>query len=145
MAEKKKSPQQKGKAAEHLFFSMLLDRGYEVYVPLADDKGIDAIVRNGGKEFAEIQIKSREKDAKLSHSFADISYKKTSNNFWFAFRTWNDKKETWWLLSAKNFEKHARKESKGTWAITLDNKNEKLNEFIINEKLWKEFDRSFKA
>ena len=40
----------------------MLSEGLDVYTPLIDDNGIDAVVRNPDGSFVEIQIKTRSKD-----------------------------------------------------------------------------------
>ena len=48
-----------GKSCEHRIFSELLKRGFDVYLPIVDDKGVDCIVRNGNGSHIDIQIKGR--------------------------------------------------------------------------------------
>ena len=43
---------------------------------------------------------------------ADINYTKGRGSYWFTFRTWKDNKDTWWLLSAKEFENTAHPEKR---------------------------------
>jgi hypothetical protein len=137
---KERSTQNKGKAVEHLFFSMLLKKGYNIYTPLVDAQGVDAIVQLPNGKYIEIQIKSREPDAKKSYNFANISYIPNRPNYWFAFLTWKDDIHTWWLLNGKDFETHACLETKGTWSITLNTENETLNHFKLNCDRWNEFE-----
>lgn len=50
-----------GKAAEHIVMGYLLAEGIDVYQTLADDQGIDAIIRVKGKKqitYWDLQIKS---------------------------------------------------------------------------------------
>jgi len=49
-----------GKSCEHKIFSELLKQGFDVYIPLLDNKGIDCIVKKkDSKEYVSIQIKGR--------------------------------------------------------------------------------------
>jgi len=50
--------QQKGKLGELWVFGKLLDAGANVYCPLVDEEGIDAIVRRTDRKLLEIQVKS---------------------------------------------------------------------------------------
>lgn len=47
-----------GKHGEYMVLGELLKRGASIYVPVVDAEGIDAIVRRGDEDFAEIQIKT---------------------------------------------------------------------------------------
>ena len=55
--------QQKGKLGELWIFGKLLYAGVNVYLPLVDEEGIDAIIRRRDRRLLEIQVKStRAKD-----------------------------------------------------------------------------------
>jgi len=59
----KVTTQQKGKLGELWVFGKLLDKGVNVYLPLVDEEGIDAIIRKRDGSLLEIQVKStRAKD-----------------------------------------------------------------------------------
>ncbi|HKB44733.1 MAG TPA: hypothetical protein VKC90_10090 [Chitinophagaceae bacterium] len=47
-----------GKRMEFFVISKMLEQGLDVYIPLVDDFGIDAIVRKGDGSFVELQIKA---------------------------------------------------------------------------------------
>ena len=117
---------------------MLLEKGFDLYIQLTDVNGIVALVWFSDKKFAEIQIKSREPTARFPNKFADINYTKGRDGYWFAFRTWKDNKDTWWLLRAKEFENTAHHEKKGTWGITL-NKDDPALRCILNKNSWNKF------
>ncbi len=51
-----------GKRMEFVIIAEMLSEGLDVYTPLIDDNGIDAVVRNPDGSFVEIQIKTRSKD-----------------------------------------------------------------------------------
>jgi len=51
-----------GKRMEFFVISKMLEQGLDVYIPLVDDFGIDAIVRKKYGSFVELQIKARSKD-----------------------------------------------------------------------------------
>jgi hypothetical protein len=55
--------QQKGKFGELWVFGKLIDKGVNVYLPMVDEEGIDAIIRKKDGSLLEIQVKStRAKD-----------------------------------------------------------------------------------
>ena len=47
---------------EFVIIAEMLSEGLDVYTPLIDDNGIDAVVRKPDGSFVEIQIKTRSKD-----------------------------------------------------------------------------------
>ena len=51
-----------GKRMKFVIIAEMLSEGLDVYTPLIDDNGIDAVVRNPDGSFVEIQIKTRSKD-----------------------------------------------------------------------------------
>jgi hypothetical protein len=53
-----------GKRQEFGAIAELLRRGYDVYVTLVDDQGIDCVVRQGPREFYDIQVKARSRESK---------------------------------------------------------------------------------
>lgn len=48
-----------GKRIEYSIIAEMLKEGMDVYVPLVDDNGIDAVVRKPDGSFVEVQIKAR--------------------------------------------------------------------------------------
>lgn len=48
----------KGRFGEYLVILNLIERGFDVYPSLVDDKGIDLVIRNLEGKYLEIQIKS---------------------------------------------------------------------------------------
>ena len=136
---KKLSTQRKGKRAEYEFFIMLLDRGYELFIPLADDNGVDALVRLENGNIIEIQIKSRSPGVVNPNLFADLNYKPGRSKYWFVFHNWKDDADTWWLLSRKDFESKAKEDKEGKYSITLNPKNKTLDQYKLTCKRWKEF------
>jgi len=55
----KASPQIKGKIGEYQFIGELLRRNLDVYLPIADIRGIDCVVRSKTGKYIEIQVKTR--------------------------------------------------------------------------------------
>jgi hypothetical protein len=54
------SPQQKGKRGEFFVFGELIKRGFDLYLPVVDVGGIDAILRLKSGKCIEMQVKSTE-------------------------------------------------------------------------------------
>ncbi|MGA9485972.1 MAG: hypothetical protein WBV25_02690 [Methylocella sp.] len=50
-----------GKRMEYWIIGQMLREGLDVYVPLVDDFGIDAVIRKQNNQFIEVQIKARSK------------------------------------------------------------------------------------
>jgi hypothetical protein len=92
-----------GKRAEFKVIARLLENNFDVYLPLVDDHGVDAIVKTEKGEYREIQIKARSKEVKLGNSaiFAALDYC-VRENYYFIF--YSEILDTFWLFeSAKLF------------------------------------------
>lgn len=76
-----------GKRQEFGAIAELLRRGYDVYVTLVDDQGIDCIVRQGPREFYDVQIKARSLESKAGKRglFTLIDCSKPRRNYVFIF------------------------------------------------------------
>ena len=53
-----------GKRQEYSVVAELLKRGFDVYMTLVDDQGIDCIIRLNSGRYLDIQIKARSKEVK---------------------------------------------------------------------------------
>ena len=75
-----------GKRIEYTIIAEMLKEGMDVYVPLVDDNGIDAVVRRSDGSFVEVQIKARSQNVTLGDEalFAGISHE-YRKNYWFIF------------------------------------------------------------
>jgi len=101
-----------GKRIEYSIIAQMLKEGMDVYVPLVDDNGIDAVVRREDGSFVEVQIKARSKDVNPGDEalFAGIRHERRPN-YWFVFyaegvrRKDNDAEPTpiTWVLSSEEF------------------------------------------
>ena len=98
-----------GKRIEHYLIGQMLKEGLDVYLPVVDDKGIDAVVRRPDGTFVEVQIKARSKnvidgDAAL---FAAIEHEQRPN-YWFVFYSERlGENGTMWILSSAEFIKES--------------------------------------
>jgi hypothetical protein len=118
-----------GKSIELSIFSRLIQAGLEVYVPLVDDHGVDAVAKRPDGTFVEIQIKARSKDIKFGNAalFADIKYPESRKNYWFVF--YSERLDTALILSSKEFLTEASQnktgKNAGTWSIHFNGHNTK--------------------
>jgi hypothetical protein len=91
-----------GRRMEYWLIGEMLKEGLDVYVPLVDDFGIDAVIRKADNTFIEVQIKSRSmniahKDAAL---FASIVHE-ARPNYYFLF--YSERLKLKWILSSDEF------------------------------------------
>jgi len=96
-----------GKRMEHWIIGKMLKEGLDVYVPLVDDFGIDAVVRRSDGSFAEVQIKARSNDIVDGNAalFAAIQHTPRKNYF-FVF--YSERLDMTWILSSEEFLKEAK-------------------------------------
>ncbi|GAJ07549.1 unnamed protein product [marine sediment metagenome] len=95
-----------GKRIEYYVISKMLKEGLDVYIPLIDDFGIDAVVRKKDGFFVELQIKARSKDVLFGDAalFAAITHE-PRNNYYFIF--YSERLDKTWILSSEEFIKEA--------------------------------------
>ena len=96
-----------GRRMEYWIIGRMLKEGLDVYVPLVDDFGIDAIVRKKDHTFIEVQIKARSLnvipgDAAL---FAAIEHAEVRPNYYFVF--YSERLDAMWIMSSEEFIKMA--------------------------------------
>ena len=84
-----------GKRQEYSAIAELLKRGFDVYMTLVDDQGINCVVRLDNKRYIDVQIKARSKTAKQCDFFAAMSFK-PRKNLYFIFYT--EKNNTFWTI-----------------------------------------------
>lgn len=91
-----------GKRMEYFVISKMLEQGLDVYIPLIDDNGIDAVIRKQDGSFVEVQIKARSKDVKFGDAalFAAITHIHLSN-YYFVF--YSHRLDKTWILSSEEF------------------------------------------
>jgi len=109
-----------GKRIEFWVIGEMLKQNFDVYIPLVDDRGVDAIVRRSDGSFLEIQIKARSKNIKESNAalFAAITHEDRPN---YCFVFYSDRLKTTWIMSSKEFIKEANQnvngKNKGKYSI----------------------------
>lgn len=84
-----------GKRQEYMAVAELLRRGFDVYMTLVDDQGIDCIVRLNEHTYIDIQIKARSREAKQWNYFATMTVKPRPN-LYFIFYT--EKTAAYWII-----------------------------------------------
>jgi hypothetical protein len=86
---------------EYWLIGKMLRENLDVYVPLVDDFGIDAVIRKAGNSFIEVQIKARSHDVKLGSAalFAAIRHPEPRENYYFVFHS--ERLESTWILSSE--------------------------------------------
>jgi hypothetical protein len=118
-----------GKRMEYFVISKMLEQGLDVYIPLVDDFGIDAVVRKKDGSFIELQIKARSKDVLFGDAalFAAITHEQR-NNYYFVF--YSHRMDKTWILSSKEFIESAvqnktgkNKGKRSIWFNGRDTKN----------------------
>jgi len=88
-----------GKRQEYSVIAELLKRGFDVYMTLVDDQGIDCVLRVDDKKYLDVQIKARSKEAKQWNFFAAMSFD-VRDNFYFIFYT--EKNNNLWVIPSKD-------------------------------------------
>lgn len=108
-----------GKRQEYSVVAELLKRGFDVYMTLVDDQGIDCVVRLDNKRYLDIQIKARSKDAKQWNVFAAMTFK-PRKNLYFIFYT--EKNNTFWTIPSSRVKAlgFTNKSGKNEGKVRLD-------------------------
>ena len=118
-----------GKRMEYFVISKMLEQGLDVYIPLIDDFGIDAVVRKKDGSFVELQIKARSKDVLFGDAalFAAITHEQR-DNYYFVF--YSHRMDKTWILSSQEFVENAvqnktgkNKGKRSIWFNGKDTKN----------------------
>jgi len=117
-----------GKRIEFWIVGEMIKEGLDVYMPIVDDMGIDAVIRKSNGKFIEVQIKARSKNALFGNSglFAAIKHE-PRNNYFFVF--YSERMDTKWIMSSKEFLKECDTnksgKNKGSSTICFNGKNTK--------------------
>jgi len=101
----KVSSQIKGKIGEYQFIGELLRRGLDVYLPIADIRGIDCVIRSKTGKYVEIQVKTRVTTGAGEEIF-EVKQFEPRDNYFLAC-----KREDWkkfWVLPSKVFWEHSK-------------------------------------
>ncbi len=101
-----------GKRMEYWIIGKMLKEGLDVYVPLVDDIGIDAVIRKPDNTFIEIQIKARSKDVQFGDAalFAGITHEQR-DNYYFVFHS--ERMDKMWIMSSIEFIRESNQNKSG--------------------------------
>ncbi|MFL1022853.1 hypothetical protein ACJO1Y_23055 [Vibrio parahaemolyticus] len=101
-----------GKRMEYWIAGLMLKEGIDVYMPLIDDNGIDAVIRKPDGTFIEIQIKARSTEVTMGDAalFAAITHD-LRDNYYFVF--YSERLEQFWIMSSKDFIKESNQNKTG--------------------------------
>ena len=91
-----------GKRIEYNLIGQMLMEGLDVYVPLVDDHGVDAVIKQEDGNYIEIQIKARSSEVTDGDAalFAAIVHDYRPN-FYSVF--YSERLKTMWIMSSKEF------------------------------------------
>ncbi len=129
-----------GKRQEYVAIAELLKHGYDVYMTLVDDQGIDCIVRQGPHKYFDVQIKARSKDCnpKNAGHFPLLAINNPRWNYIFIF--YCEAADTYWIIPSHQMVKpgfcNTTKSgpSKGKHRIMLTNYSESKDKVSIRPK-----------
>jgi hypothetical protein len=130
---------------EYWVIGRMLRENLDVYVPLVDDFGIDAVIRKRNGEFIEVQIKARSDgvapgDAAL---FAAITHPELRENYYFVF--YSERLDAMWILSSDEFIKEAAQnkngKNKGKRSIWFNGKRKNKSTNQLEEHAYPKFDK----
>ncbi|HFQ5047563.1 TPA: hypothetical protein ACGUWG_004385, partial [Vibrio vulnificus] len=101
-----------GKRMEYWIAGLMLKEGIDVYMPLIDDNGIDAVIRKPDGTFIEVQIKARSKNVSMGDAalFAAITHE-LRDNYYFVF--YSERLEQFWIMSSEDFIKESNQNKIG--------------------------------
>lgn len=90
-----------GKRQEYIAVAELLRRGFDVYMTLVDDQGVDCVVRLDSERYIDLQIKARSKTAKMWNAFGPLLFEPRAN-YYFMFYTERD--GNYWIIPSLELE-----------------------------------------
>ena len=110
-----------GKRQEYKAVAELLDKGYDVYMPLVDDKQIDCVLRIDENRYLDIQIKARSKQVKIERRAVFTGkFFEPRDTYFFIF--YSEEIDTYWIVPSRELKEHVRIAKSGYFAITLAGK-----------------------
>ena len=106
----KKQTHKTGKRAELLTMGKMLAEKIDVYTPLVDDHGVDAVIRYGNGPFLQVQIKATGKDNQHPVSFNTMGLSSREGKGFFVF--YSEKWEQMWIMTRDEVLEFQRKGGK---------------------------------
>jgi hypothetical protein len=99
-----------GKRQEYSAVAELLKRGFDVYMTLVDDQGIDCVVRLDHRRYVDVQIKARSSTAQQWNFFAALDFTPRENLF-FIFYT--ERSNAIWTVPSRDVARLAARNRAG--------------------------------
>jgi hypothetical protein len=95
-----------GKRIEYWIIGRMLKEGLDVYIPMVDDDGIDAVIRRKDGKFITVQIKARSSTVIQGNAalFAAIDHE-IRENYWFIF--YSERLDSTWIMTSDEFVEYA--------------------------------------
>jgi len=102
-----------GRRIEYWIIGQMLRENLDVYVPLVDDFGVDAVIRKKNNSFVEVQIKARSENVVEGNAalFAGIQHPEKRENYYFIF--YSERLEKIWIMSSEQFIDEAAQNKNG--------------------------------
>lgn len=113
-----------GKRIEYWVIGLMLKAKLDVFVPLVDDDGIDAILRGHDGSKIDLQIKARSAEVLFGDAalFAALRHPEVRRDYYFLF--YSERMDHMWLMSSADFCRNA--------ATNKTGKNEGLKSIWFN-------------
>lgn len=133
-----------GKRMEYNLIGKMLMEGLDVYIPLVDDHGVDAVIKKQDGTFIEIQIKARSSEVADGDAalFAALDHEYRPN-YYFVF--YSDRLKKMWIMSSEEFLKECVTNKKGKNAgkhsIWFNGNRKNPDTGIKQEYCYKRFDK----
>ena len=130
-----------GKRQEYRAVAELLNRGYDVYMPLVDDKQIDCVLRIDDNRYLDIQIKARSKQAKFNMGgvFTAKDFE-PRDTYFFIF--YSEEIDTYWIMPSRKLKEYTSIAKNGFFAIRLAGKVRGKDEILPKAK-YSEYENNF--
>ena len=112
-----------GKRREYIAIAKLLQRGFDVYMPLVDDQQIDCVIRRGDRDYLDVQIKARSRDCKPVDAglFSAMTIPCPREKYFFLF--YSEHINTYWIFPSQQLVEVASQnrsgKNKGKYSINL--------------------------
>ena len=114
-----------GKAIELWVAGLLLKDGFDVFLPLVDDKAVDMILRGEGGRKLDIQIKARSSDCKFGNGgmFHGLAHPDPRDDYYYIF--YAGRADAMWLFSSHDLIASATLLKNGRRNLGLTGRNSK--------------------
>lgn len=119
-----------GKSIEYKVASEMMREGFEIYLPTADDHGVDLVARTPLGNIVEVQVKALGKGGK-NGLFAAISHTPKANYYFVFYLETLDKM---WIMSSTDFIKLAsqNKTGKNVGKYSINVLGKSCSSFCVN-------------